>query len=57
MSKADVSKVYYVRVKPASDSAAHAVQEMFVLDPELWPHFLHLGGKIAVPVYDSSVKR
>ncbi len=51
--KADVSQIYYVRVKPASDSAEYAAQEAFALDPEIWPYLLGIP-KMLVLLYDSS---
>ncbi len=51
--KGDVLTVDYLREKPATDSAKHSAQELFVLNPELWPHFLRLSGIVAVRLYDS----
>ena len=56
--KNDVSQVFYIRIKPASDSAQYADQELFllkVLDPELWPYMLGINSKIAVRLYDVSL--
>ncbi|HLY66169.1 MAG TPA: hypothetical protein VKU60_11600, partial [Chloroflexota bacterium] len=53
--KGDVSRLYYIRFKPMTDSAKYAAQEMALPDPELWWYMLNLEGKIPVRLYDSSM--
>lgn len=53
--KNDVAQVYYVRLKPLSDSARYSDEEHFPLNPELWPYYWNIGVHMAVLVYDSSV--
>jgi hypothetical protein len=55
LAKADITQVYYVRYKPLSEGAEHSAQEMFFVDPRLWPYFLNISAKIPVRLYDSSV--
>jgi len=54
IAKDHVSRVWYLRYKPASAGALYAAQEMVFLDPRLWPYMLHIAPKIWVLVYDSS---
>ena len=53
--KNDVAQVYYLRYTPPSASAMYAAQEMFFLDPDLWPYMLGIAPKIPVLLYDSSM--
>lgn len=53
--KNDVAQVYYVRLKPLSDSARYSDEESFPLNPELWPYYWNIGVHMAVLLYDSSV--
>ena len=50
--KADVSQVYYLRVKPLSDNWEHAFRESLTLYPLSLLFQIH---KIAVLLYDSSL--
>lgn len=52
--KPDVARVYYVRLKPLSDSARYSDEERFPLNPELWPYYLNIGVQMRVLLYDSS---
>jgi hypothetical protein len=54
ISKSDVARVYYVRQKPLSDSAAFHDEEHFLLDPELWPYYWNIGVHMPVLLYDSA---
>jgi hypothetical protein len=53
--KEDIAQVYYVRYKPLSEGAEHSAQEMFVVDPRLWPHFFNISARFPVLLYDSSI--
>jgi hypothetical protein len=56
--KDEVSTVSYVRAKPLSDSAEYADDElawMKIFDPQLWPHLMHLQGRLSILLYDVSV--
>jgi hypothetical protein len=55
LAKEDIAQVYYVRSKPMSEGAEHSAQELFVVDPRLWPYFLNISPKISVRLYDSSM--
>lgn len=54
IAKSDVSLVYYVRTRPASDSVIYSEQEMFLIDPRLWPYMLGVAPKMSVLLYDAS---
>ncbi len=51
--KADISKAYYLRYKPPTDSVKYSAQEDFWVDPAPLPYYLHLSVKIPVLLYDS----
>ncbi|MGB8494552.1 MAG: hypothetical protein WCE53_09155 [Candidatus Acidiferrum sp.] len=55
LAKDDISRVEYVRYKPLSESGQFAAQEMYFVDPELWPYFLNIGVKMSVRLYDVSM--
>jgi hypothetical protein len=55
LPKTDISQVFYIREEPQSDSAVYAAQEFAVIDPELWPHLLHIEGHLSVRLYDFSL--
>jgi hypothetical protein len=55
IQKSDVARIYYVRLKPMSDSARFSDQETFPLNPELWPYYWNIGVHMPVLLYDSSV--
>jgi hypothetical protein len=55
LAKENIARVYYLRYKPMSEGAEHSAQEMFVIDPRLWPYFLNISAKIPVRLYDSSM--
>jgi hypothetical protein len=54
IQKGDVARVYYVRLKPLSDSARYSDEEHFPLNPELWPYYWNIGVHMPVLLYDSS---
>ena len=53
IQKTDVARVYYVRLKPLSDSAQYSAQEHFILDAQLWPYYWNIGVHMPVLIYDS----
>jgi hypothetical protein len=55
VSKSNVARVIYVRLKPVSDAAQYDAQERVYLNPELWPYLLKIGPTMDVTVYDSSI--
>jgi preprotein translocase subunit YajC len=55
LAKEDIAQVYRVRSKPMSEGAERSAQELFVVDPRLWPYLLNISAKISVRLYDSSV--
>ena len=55
ISKWHVSQVYYLRWNPMTGSALYSAQEMYFIDPQLWPYLLHIAPKIRVLLYDSSM--
>jgi hypothetical protein len=54
IQKGDVARVYFVRLKPLSDSARYSDEEHFPLNPELWPYYWNVGVHMPVLLYDSS---
>ena len=55
IEKSDIARVYYVRLKPLSDSARYSDEEHFPLNPELWPYFMNIGVHMDVLLYDASL--
>jgi hypothetical protein len=53
IEKSDVARVFYVRLKPMSDSARFSDQETFPLNPELWPYYWNIGVHMPVLLYDA----
>jgi len=53
IAKAEIAEVYYLRVKPLTDSEKYSAQEDFFYDPRLWPYYLHLVPRLPVRLYDS----
>ncbi len=54
IAKSDVARVYFVRLKPLSDSARYSDEEHFPLNPELWPYYWNIGVHMPVLLYDSA---
>lgn len=58
IARSDVSRVYYLRIKPMSESLSYASYEagpLLVLDPEAWPYLLRIGVGFAALIYDSAI--
>jgi hypothetical protein len=58
IAKTEVSRLAYIREKPLSDEQEYYWDELVmfrIFDPLLYPRLFHLGDKIRVRLYDSSV--